>query len=271
MKNSHLPLAEELKFSKIWATDVDPSAIDVVLSNTACTAPELRYIHSQLGNIKGKRIADFGCGLGEASIYFALRGARVTVVDISPSMLSVVKKLAKRYKVEIETHRADVEHVKFREKHFDIIYMANVFHHIRIKETLQNITQSLSPDGTFVCWDPVRYNLALIVYRHFARSMHSKGEHPLGLEDIRTISSFFGETTIRWFWLTSLAVFFLLPFRGYNPNKVRYWKRIVQEGEYWKGIYQPLEMLDRALLSVLPILGPLCWNVVIIGRKPHTK
>ncbi|MEJ1974402.1 MAG: hypothetical protein WDM96_18690 [Lacunisphaera sp.] len=56
-------------------------------------------------------------------------------------------------------------------------------------------------------------------------------------------------------------------FQRRNPNKERYWKKVVEEADSWAALYYPLEMLDKVLLLV-PFLRPLCWNVVIVGRGP---
>ena len=43
----------------------------------------MRHISKVLGDLNGKTLLDIGCGLGEASVYFAIRGAEVTSRDIS--------------------------------------------------------------------------------------------------------------------------------------------------------------------------------------------
>jgi len=53
-----------------------------------------------------------------------------------------------------------------------------------------------------------------------------------------------------------------------NPNEERYWKKIVGEADQWAWLYHPLELLDKLLL-LIPLLRPLCWNVVIVGRGPR--
>ncbi len=88
--------SDEEELSDVWANGVNVDDIDVVQMNESPTAPELRFIHSKLGTMKGKKILDIGCGLGEASVYFARRGAKVSAMDLSGAMLSVAQKLAKK-------------------------------------------------------------------------------------------------------------------------------------------------------------------------------
>src|SRR4051812_8834438 len=45
-----------------------------------------------LGNIAGLDLLDFGCGMGEESVYFAKLGARVTGIDISDLGVATLKK-----------------------------------------------------------------------------------------------------------------------------------------------------------------------------------
>jgi 2-polyprenyl-3-methyl-5-hydroxy-6-metoxy-1,4-benzoquinol methylase len=43
----------------------------------------LEVAYESLGEIRGKRLLDVGCGLGENSLLFAKWGAQVTGVDVS--------------------------------------------------------------------------------------------------------------------------------------------------------------------------------------------
>ena len=79
--------AREEAFHDAWAEITLVEKIDVYLVNEVCTAPEMRFIIRTLGNLEGKTLLDIGCGLGEASVYFALQGAKVTATDISSQML----------------------------------------------------------------------------------------------------------------------------------------------------------------------------------------
>ncbi|MGL5509727.1 MAG: SAM-dependent methyltransferase, partial [Microcoleaceae cyanobacterium] len=63
--------AKEQKFHDQWAATIDVEGIQVRDYFEACTAPENRYILKQLGDVRGKKLLDLGCGAGENSVYFA--------------------------------------------------------------------------------------------------------------------------------------------------------------------------------------------------------
>jgi SAM-dependent methyltransferase len=264
-------LNAEENFHDEWASTEDALRIDVRKMNEACTAPEIRFIRSVLGNLKGKSLLDLGCGLGEASVYFALEGANVTASDLSQLMLDFTKRLAEKNRVQVRTHKAAAEQLAFgRDVKFDIIYAGNLFHHVEIEPALRNMVRHLQPDGLLVSWDPVAYNPAINAYRVSAQQVRTPDEHPLRLRDIRLFRSYFEDVRVRWFWLTTLVIFVIMRFfQGRDPNKERYWKKVVEEADQWAWLYRPLEFLDRILYAVFPFLRPLSWNVVIVARKPR--
>jgi 2-polyprenyl-3-methyl-5-hydroxy-6-metoxy-1,4-benzoquinol methylase len=261
--------AAEEAFHDDWAASEDIAAIDVRRRNEACTAPEMRFIRRALGEIRGKTLLDVGCGLGEASVYFALEGARVTATDVSPGMCATARQLAARNGVEIETHVSAAEDLRLGDRRFDIIYIGNTLHHADLKQTMGQLLPHLAPDGIFASWDPVAYNPLINIYRAVATRVRTPDEHPLRLRDVRAITGHFERTEVRWFWLTTLAVFLcMVAVQFRNPNQERFWKKVIDEADTWRWLYSPLEKLDTLLLAGLPFLRPLCWNVVIIGRCP---
>jgi len=265
-------LRKEEKFHDAWASSINVDEIDVVQMNTALTAPEMRYITSQLGPLKGKKLLDVGCGLGEAAVYFALQGADVTASDLSPQMLKVTEKLAQKYNVKVNTHLSASENLNF-ENHllFDVIYVGNLFHHVEIEKTILLLKKQLKPDGLMISWDPVAYNPIINVYRRIATEVRTEDEHPLKLRDIQTFKKHFHQVDVEWFWLFTLSVFILMAVvQRRNPNKIRFWKAVIAESESWRWLYVPLEQLDRWTLKLFPFLRPLCWNVVIKVQGPKT-
>jgi SAM-dependent methyltransferase len=262
-------IAVEREFHDQWAGSVDVSRIDVRRSNEACTAPEMRHIVQRLGDLKGRKLLDVGCGLGEASVYFALQGAEVTASDLSPGMLEATCQLAHGHGVSVTPHLAAAEDLQLPPKaRFDVIYAGNLLHHVDIEATLRRVKPHLKPGGLFVSWDPLAYNPAINVYRKKAMDVRTEDEHPLTLRDIRLFKKYFSTVETRYFWLTTLVIFVIMALvQRRNPNKERFWKTVVDECDRWAPLYRPLELLDRLLLRLLPPLRLLCWNVVIIAQN----
>lgn len=263
--------AEEL-FHDEWAANEDIAKINIRQRNEACTAPEMRHIRSKLGDLHGKTLLDIGCGLGEASVYFSMEGAIVTATDISSRMCETTRRLAVANGVTLETHVSAIEDLGLGTRQFDVIYAGNILHHADIVTTLDNILPHLKSDGVFVSWDPVAYNPIINLYRAIARKVRTEDEHPLRLRDIREVTSRFERSEVSWFWFSTQIIFilmFAIQFR--SPNKERFWKKVIDEANAWAWLYRPFAALDRVLLSALPFLRPLCWNVVVIARYPQKE
>lgn len=264
-------IQNERQFHDAWANSEDVRKIDVRASNEVCTAPEMRFIVQSLGDLKGKRLLDVGCGLGEASVYFAMLGADVTSLDLSPGMLDATSRLAQANGVSVKRHIASAEDMQLpSDAKFDIIYAGNLLHHVNIEDTIIRILPHLAPGGVFVSWDPLAYNPAINVYRAIASAVRTSDEHPLKWCDIKLFHKYFVSVEKRYFWFTTLIIFIVMALlQRRNPNKERFWKVVVQEGEKWAWLYRPLEKIDQLLLFLFPPLRILCWNIVVICKISH--
>lgn len=262
-------IERERTFHDQWAA-AEAMPMDPTHCNTARTSPELRFIHERLGEVRGKSVLDLGCGLGEASVYFALRGADVTASDLSPEMLKATERLAQSKGTRLRTHLSAAEDLGLPAgQRFDIIYVGNLFHHVDLPATLDRLLPHLTEDGVLASWDPLAYNPLINAYRAIATEVRTPDEHPLKKADVREITHRFKQIELRFFWLTSLVVFLLMAFAQFkNPNRTRYWKAVVEDSAKWAWIYNPAEAVDTFLLKCFPALGWLCWNVVILARQP---
>ncbi|MDB4928923.1 MAG: bifunctional 3-demethylubiquinone-9 3-methyltransferase/2-octaprenyl-6-hydroxy phenol methylase [Myxococcaceae bacterium] len=262
--------AREESFHDAWARSADVSTLDVVKAAEACTSPELRHITRTMGLLAGKTVLDVGCGLGEASVYFAVKGATVTATDLSTGMLESTGRLAAQHRVQVALHHSAAEDLRLpADARFDFIYVGNLFHHVDVEATLRRLAPHLAPEGTLLSWDPLAYNPLINVYRAIATEVRTPDEHPLTMRDLAAFRRHFADVRCDYFWLTTLSIFVAMAvLQRRNPNRERYWKSVVDEADRWAPLYLPLERLDAALLRALPFLRPLCWNVVVAARHP---
>ncbi len=65
-----------------------------------------------IGDVYEKKLLDAGCGFGSYSIYCSQRGATVTAVDISPTMIELARKEAAEAGVDIDFRIGDVTNLK---------------------------------------------------------------------------------------------------------------------------------------------------------------
>jgi SAM-dependent methyltransferase len=259
----------EREFHDAWAGTIDPAAVPVFETFSVSTSPEPQWLRSQMGDLRGKRVLDLGCGAGEAAVYFARAGADVVAADLSPGMLEVARRVAALHGVSIGTQACSAENLSaFADASFDIVYAANLLHHVNIERCLDEVRRVLRTGGIGAFWDPLAHNPAINVYRRMAQAVRTEDEHPLRRSEMRWFRERFAEVRLRFFWLSALLVFvkFYL-VDGIHPSADRYWKRILTHERDLRWLYRPLAALDRMLLAVLPVLGWWCWNIGIVVRR----
>jgi SAM-dependent methyltransferase len=258
----------ETEFSDEWAAQTPLESIAVRECFEAPTAQENRFILGQMGSLAGKRVLDLGAGLGESSVYFALQGAKVSLLDISPGMVDLALRLAKLHGVHLEGIVSPVEDFSFPDERFDIVYVANTIHHVTDRARLfASIRRALKPGGRFFSWDPVMYNPVINVYRRMATESRTPDETPLGRADLNVARQYFENVQHRFFWIGTLALFlkYYLVDRV-HPNEDRYWKRILRETDQTLRWWKPLRALD-SVLTRLPGVRWMAWNMVMWGDK----
>lgn len=255
-------LRREEEFHDQWADSIDIQEVKVDEFMTACTAPENRWILSQMGNIKGLRILELGCGAGEASVYFAKQGAHAVATDLSGGMLRVVEKLASLHGVHVETKKSSANEIDFPDNSFDIVYAANLLHHVDIEKCLIEVNRVLKKGGKFMSWDPLAHNPAINIYRKQAMDVRTEDEHPIRWKEIKLFKKHFKEVSYHCSWFFTLWIFIRFKFiEKIDPNKERYWKKIINEHQRLEKTYNRLERFDRIFLGIFPFFKAWCWNI----------
>lgn len=259
---------KERKFHDRWAATIDLDQIQVANYFEACTAPENRFILARLGEVKGKTLLDVGCGAGENSVYFAQKGAHCVASDYSPGMVEVALKLAAKNGVKIEGHVGNAMAFDFADDSFDIIYIANLLHHLPDPEAaIKECHRLVKPGGKVCFWEPLKHNPVINVYRRMATEVRTEDEHPLDINIVPFVQSLFAQTQWDTFWIATLWIFlrFYLIERV-NPNQERYWKKIILEKERLEPEYKRLEQIDRWLKQI-PGMKRMAWNLAVVATK----
>jgi SAM-dependent methyltransferase len=85
-----------------------------------------------LGDLKGKRVLELGCGGAQCSIAFAKQGATAIGIDFSSEMLAFAKRLCEREDVRVELRHGDVADLAFlRADSIDMAFSAYAFGYVQ--------------------------------------------------------------------------------------------------------------------------------------------
>jgi 2-polyprenyl-3-methyl-5-hydroxy-6-metoxy-1,4-benzoquinol methylase len=121
----------EHEFLQEWQEIFDDSSIGKAFS----TRGWYQLIYKDV--FSGKKIVDFGCGLGIDTIYFAQCGAEVTFVDLVPTNLEVVKRLCKLKGLTSARfcYMEDLSSLSGLPADYDFIYCLGSLHHSPLEVT----------------------------------------------------------------------------------------------------------------------------------------
>lgn len=259
-------LAEE-HFHDEWAKTIDINNLSVYEAFEGPVSPEYRFAVKLLGDLKGKKILNPGCGAGEESIYLAQQGAKMYGTDLSSGMVEVSKKLAKKFKLQddIKFEKMDAQNLKYKDGYFDLIFGNSVLHHLGdLNKAAKEFKRVLKKGGKCVFIDPLAYNPFINIYRKMAMGVRTYDEHPLTFDDVEIFKKHFKRVKHYEFQLFTLLIFFhFYLIQRIHPNKARYWKKIIKEGHRYKHAFNILFVIDKVVLKLLPFLRRYCWVIVV--------
>jgi SAM-dependent methyltransferase len=131
------------------------------------TPRPLEYVFALLGDVRGVRTLDFGCGSGLNSLLLAFREARVVGMDISWDLLAHAHE---RFRLngapQPPRFAASSAHaLPFADESFDLIVGIAVLHHLDLTLARDEVYRVLRPGGRAIFQEPVRSSRVLRAVR----------------------------------------------------------------------------------------------------------
>jgi ubiquinone/menaquinone biosynthesis C-methylase UbiE len=106
-----------------WAATYDSDGNPLV-------ALEEPLVAKLLGDVRGLRVLDVGCGTGRHAIRLAQAGADVTAIDFSAAMLEQARRKPGAERVDFRVHDLSVSPLPFADETFDRVVCGLVVDHI---------------------------------------------------------------------------------------------------------------------------------------------
>jgi SAM-dependent methyltransferase len=205
------------------------------------TVYPLEYAYALVGDVRGLRVLDFGCGSGENCLLLAQRGARVIGVDISESLIAVARKRLRVNGLEgaAEFIAGSAHDLPVREGSVDLVLGIAILHHLDLDASAREVHRVLKPGGRAIFKEPVRDSRLIKAVRGaipYRAPDVSPYERPLTSAELERFAARFRRHRSRAFSLPFVNLTEALP-----PLR-----------RYIHGAYR----LDGAILRRLPGLAP---------------
>jgi len=210
----------------------------------------------QIDNLKGKKVLDVGCGIGQYSVFFALHGADLYGIDISEVGISTAKMIAIENNVADSCHFEvkDFSNSGFQDNFFDIVIFHEVLHHaIKYKNTREETFRILKPSGKCFITESLYGNFIFALGRKVTmRGEENKGDIILTIKDLENFSRGFSERNIELF-----SLFFMI-------------KRVFESWIWFPPVRIILfctKKIDDIFLTIFPSFKKYCGETLVILKK----
>jgi SAM-dependent methyltransferase len=127
-------------------------------SRESLTGHLLAEVSDFVGDLRGRRVVEYGCGLGDLTMHLARGGAHVTAVDLSPRSIEYVRRRAHDggLAANIQTQVAAAERLPFFDESFDLAFGHAVLRCVVPELGAPELHRVLKPGGRAVFSEPLR-------------------------------------------------------------------------------------------------------------------
>jgi ubiquinone/menaquinone biosynthesis C-methylase UbiE len=112
---------------------------------------ERQLMLDRIGDVSGKRILEIGCGDGELAILLAKKGAVVSAIDISETMIAAARQRASAEGAKVDFAVAAAQEIPYADNAFDVVIAVTILCFVRdASPVFQEIARVLKPGGRLV-------------------------------------------------------------------------------------------------------------------------
>ncbi|RDE10877.1 MAG: hypothetical protein C4K48_12790 [Candidatus Thorarchaeota archaeon] len=238
------------RFRQQWEANAEAFADLIAESGT----PHHRHIlnpcvEQLLGDVKGKKLLDAGCGEGYLSRYYAGKGASVTAVDLSERLIETSRSLAKREGIIVEYRATDICHLDSIPDHeFDIVLANLVLLNVPcLREALREFYRVLREGGHLV--------FSIV---HPAFNLYGPGSWEMGEKDPKTgrregvyfkVDKYFDEREYERYWTTRTGERFPAAISFFHRTLGTYLNALIASGFNLVAFREPQPTADDAFFD----------------------
>ncbi len=143
--------------------------------NKAYSRVKNAFVRELLGDLKGKRFLDYGCGGGMFTVYAAQQGAaEVVAVDAVETALETARYFARNESVEHLCRFVQSEEFpgSFARSRFDLILMKDVLEHVQNDQALlDSAAKALVPGGVLVLSTQNAFSINYLIQGMYRRHL----------------------------------------------------------------------------------------------------
>jgi len=150
-----------------------------------------------MGDLAGRRILDYGCGIGEEATYFALLGAEVWAIDASETAITLAANRARHNGMGERVHcsLSKSTHLEFADNYFDLVHGLGVLHHVTL-DALPEVYRVLKPGGRAVFLEHMGSSRHIVpalqrILGSTSKEVASEDEQPLDYRDVHAAGKIF--------------------------------------------------------------------------------
>ena len=151
------PNAAQIEY---WNGEIGAAWAENQVRMDALLEPLTQPLLATLGDVRGRRVLDVGCGCGGTTLALAKAGANATGVDVSTPMLELARRRAAVARLDANFVLADASSHRF-ERRFDALFSRfGVMFFADPVAAFANLRRALETRGAvaYLCWQEVRAN-----------------------------------------------------------------------------------------------------------------